>query len=77
MSYIKKIEIYKILNSDFVTPLSVAPKEKNAKYINSDFIFLFDDQVWVRNRDNEDEYALAIYSPEFVRLNTMLFEKVR
>jgi hypothetical protein len=77
MSYTKVIEIYKILNSDFVTPLAEAP-EKKATYIDGDLVIIFDDKVWVENHDNGvDEYSLALYSPSFVRLNKMLFEKIQ
>lgn len=79
MSYEKKIEIYKILDSNFVTPLAKKPNDDKASYIDGDLIIIFDEQVWVKNRDNQDddEYSLAVYPPAFVRVNTKLFEKIR
>ena len=78
MSYTKVIEIYKILNSDFVTPLAEAPEEKKAKYIDGDLVIIFDNEVWVEDHNNgTDEYSKAVYSPAFVRLNKMLFEKIQ
>ncbi len=73
----KKIEIYKILNSNFVTPISGDPT-KTVSYIDNDFVFIFDNQVWVRNRNSgvDDDYSLAIYPPEFVRFNKSLFDKL-
>jgi hypothetical protein len=77
MSYTKKIEVYKILNDEFVTPLACAPETKKAQYYKGDFLYIIDNQVWVTNNNllEEDEYSLAIYSPAFVRMNPSIFEK--
>ena len=80
MDYTKKIEIYRIINAEFVTPLAIAPEEKRAKYNEGDFVIIINntDFVWVTNRDGvtEDEYALAVFSPAFVRMNPGIFEKI-
>lgn len=79
MAYTKKIEVYKIINAEFVTPLACAPETKKADYQNGDFLFIIDNQVWVTNNDlvELDEYSMAVYSPAFVRMNTTLFKKVK
>jgi hypothetical protein len=79
MGYTLKIEVYRLINDEFVTPLACDPETKKASYCVGDFLFIFDNQVWVTNHDlvGNDEYSLAIYSPAFVRMNTSLFEKIK
>jgi hypothetical protein len=75
MSYEKNIEIYKLI-ANFNIPLASNPTQKANDNIG-DLIFIFDDQVWIRdwNDDREEQFALAVYSPEFVRMNPSIFEK--
>jgi hypothetical protein len=79
MGYTLKIEIYRIINEEFVTPLACDPEIKKAGYYNGDFLFIIDNEVWVTNNNliENDEYSLAVYSPAFVRMNTTLFEKIK
>ena len=43
-----------------------------------DLVVIFDNQVWVRNwcDNHENEFVRAIYSPEFVRINPNIFDKL-
>jgi hypothetical protein len=79
MGYIKKIEIYKIINAEFATPLACDPEIRKAGYNKGDFVFIIENEVWVTNNNllEDDAYSLAIYSPGFVRMNTSLFEKIK
>lgn len=45
MSYTKLIEVYKITNSDFVSPLAIAPATQTYKHKMGDFIFIIDSNV--------------------------------
>ena len=78
MSYVKKIEVYEILDENFVTPLAVAPDDEEANYKSADLVIIVDDQVWVKNRDNQDDnvFSLAVYPTAFVRANPTLFHKI-
>jgi hypothetical protein len=78
MTYTKKIEVYKIINAEFVTPLAVDPEVQRAAYDEGDFLFIIENEVWVTNNKlmENNEYSLAIYSQGFVRMNTTLFEKI-
>jgi hypothetical protein len=74
-SYLKDIEVYK-LKENLKTPISESPNEIANNGIG-DLVVIFDNQVWVRNwNDNhQNEFVRAIYSPEFVRINTNIFDK--
>lgn len=75
MNYTKNIEIYKIIEN-FKTPTASNPSEC-AKCGIGDLLLIFDDEVWIKNwSDIKNEYVKAIYSPEFVRINLAIFEKV-
>ena len=82
MSYTKIIEIYRITNCDFVSPLAIAPATQVYRHDVGDFLFIIDNAVWIKNTRitsdelNPDEYSQAAYSPEFVRINNKLFEKI-
>ena len=78
MNYSTNIEVYKLLNALFRTPLKEAPEGLQANYIEGDLIIIMDNCVWVKNRerDGDNNYSLAIYGPEFVRINPTLFQKV-
>lgn len=77
MGYTLKIEQYKILKEEFVTPLAEAPRGLTVSHKKNDPVFIIGDDVWVKNYniDEDDTYSKAIYSPEFVRINPWLFEK--
>jgi hypothetical protein len=82
MKHILKIEIYKILKEEFVTPLAEAPVDLTANYHKNDIIIIIGEEAWVTNRnletdETDDIYSLAVYSPEFVRINPWLFKKVK
>ena len=81
MSYTKLIEVYRITNCDFVSPLAVAPATQAYKHKMGDFIFIIVGNVWIKNgetntEENPNQYSLAAYSAEFVKLNKFLFEKI-
>lgn len=78
MSYSKNIEVYILLNALFRTPLAESPEKEQANYIEGDLVIIVNNTVWVKNRkeDGDDNYSQAIYTPEFVRINPMLFKKI-
>lgn len=75
MSYEKNIEVYKF-KANIVTPLASDP-HKHAECGLGDLVVIIDRDVWVRdwNSEREEQFALAIYSPEFVRINPLIFDK--
>jgi hypothetical protein len=75
MGYVKNIEIYKVV-VNFNSPLASNPS-KIANCSLGDFVLIFDDEVWVKNwnDDQEEQFAKAVYSPEFVKMNPSIFEK--
>jgi hypothetical protein len=77
-NYSTNIEVYMILNALFRTPLKEAPEGLQANYIEGDLVIIMDDNVWVKNRerDGDNNYSLAVYTPAFVRINPTLFKKV-
>lgn len=78
MEYQIKIEIYKILIKKFKTPLYEAPEEMTAQYEKGDYVIIIGQDVWVTNHHlEEDTYSKAIYSPAFVRINPLIFGKVK
>ena len=70
------IEIY-VLISELKTPLYNCP-EKTANCSVSDFIFIIDEEVWIRDysMDIKEQFSQASYSPEFVRLNPTIFKLI-
>lgn len=76
MGYEKKIEIYKVIQN-FKTPLASNPKQV-ANCSLGDYLVIMDDEVWIRdwNDNREEQFAKAVYSPEFVRMNQNIFEKI-
>lgn len=76
MSYDKSIEIYEQIGN-FVSPLASNPK-KHATCTVGDIIIIIDRDVWVRNWDidKDEQFSLAYYTPEFVRLNPNIFKKL-
>ena len=75
MGYNRNIEIYK-LKENFKSPLASSP-EKCADHGMGDPIIIIDDEVWILDWNNlpTEQYAKAIYSPTFVRMNNNIFEK--
>lgn len=75
MPYEKKIEVYKV-KENFNSPLASNPS-KVASCTIGDFVIIIDDEVWVRdwNAQREEQFAMAIYTPEFVRINPFIFEQ--
>lgn len=81
MLYTKLIEVYKITNCDFVSPLAIAPATQTYKHKMGDFIFIIDGNVWIKDGKTNTEktpnqYSLAAYSAKFVAINKFLFEKI-
>lgn len=76
MGYEKKIEIYKIIQ-EFNTPLASNPNQL-ANSGNGNHVVIIEEEVWIADFNNrrEEQFAKAIYSPEFVRKNGVLFEKI-
>ena len=75
MAYEKNIEIYKI-KGDLNTPLASNPSTPASCGVG-DIIIIFDDEVWVRNWNDEcpNQFAKAVYNPDFVRMNLNIFDK--
>jgi hypothetical protein len=75
MPYKKNIEVYEQI-ANFRTPLAETTN-KIADCNIGDFVIIINNEVWVRNwnNDNENEFSLAVYSPAFVRINTEIFKK--
>lgn len=84
MSYSTKIEIYRIKNAEFVTPLAQAPESKIARHSVGDFVIVINNEVWVKDKSatytgesiDRDDYQKAVYSPAFVRINPSIFERI-
>jgi hypothetical protein len=76
MSYEKSIEVYRF-KENIVTPLASNP-DKNADCGLGDLVLIIDRDVWVRdwNAEREEQFAKAIYGPEFVRINPQIFDKL-
>jgi len=70
------IETY-VLISELKTPLYNCP-EKTACCNVGDFIFIIDEEVWIRDytKEYKEQFSQASYSPEFVRLNTTIFKAI-
>ena len=75
MGYEKNIEVYKI-KENFNTPLASNPSTPASCGVG-DIVIIFDDEVWVRdwNDDRKEQFAKAVYNPDFVRMNTNIFDK--
>lgn len=75
MSYEKNIEVYKI-KENIVTPLASDPK-MHAECGLGDLVLIIDNEVWIRDwvAGRPEQFAKAIYSPEFVRFNPLIFER--
>jgi len=74
-SNIRNIEIFKI-KSEFQTPLRSSYEIANCKI--GDYILIIDEIVWVQdtNETRQEQYAEAIYTPQFVRVNPKMFQKL-
>ena len=77
MAYELKIEIYRIQEDKFASPLAEAPEDLSIHHNKNDVILIIGKDVWVKDYNNEepDTYRKAIYSPEFIKINPWLFEK--
>ncbi len=79
MSYTRRIEIYEIINGEFVTPLASCPSEP-AGCGMGDKVLIIDDEVWVTDyssiKNEGHNFAKAIYSPAFVRMNKGIFKLI-
>lgn len=88
MSYNRQIEIFKIKTEEFISPLAESPSNESRKHLKDDLVFIIDNKVWIKDRESfiipdsgkeitpKHEYVLAAYSPEFVRLNSSIFQEV-
>jgi len=83
MAYNRNIEIYKI-KVDFVIPLAESPI-LDANCDIGDFVFIIDDEVWIRHwrtakdaadDNHENRFSKANCNIQFVRANKGLFEKI-
>ena len=76
MCYVKNIEIYKI-KDNVVTPLASSPSE-SANCSIGDYLIIIDKKVWIKdwNDDRKEQFAMANYSEDFVKMNPSLFEQI-
>ena len=72
----RNVEIYQLIG-DIITPLSGCVNKFSTTH-KGDFVLIIDDSVWIQDNciDAKEQYAHAGYSPEFVRINTVLFKKI-
>lgn len=75
MDYVKNIEIYRI-KAEFYSPLASNPN-KAANCSLGDTVVIIDGIVYIRdwNDEREEQFAQALYSAEFVKLNPNIFDK--
>jgi hypothetical protein len=75
MAYEQDIEVYK-QKVNFNSPLASNPN-KCATCCVGDLIVIIEGVVWVRDwsDDRKEQFAQAVYSPEFVRINPSIFDK--
>lgn len=85
MSHICNIQIFRIKNTEFVTPLACSPDKEICKHKVGDLAIIVEDCVWVKNHnakfvpksgDIKSVYVKAVYSPAFVRINPSIFEEI-
>ena len=76
MNYIKKINIYEIRDNISI-PLMSNPNEI-ADCSIGDMIIVIDDNVWVRDWNNNrvEQHALANISESFIIMNSNIFNKL-
>lgn len=79
MTYTSKIEMFKIIKSNFCSPLAGAPDKEYIMHRGGDWVMIIENSVWVKNTKSpdENEFVLVVYSPAFVRMNVSIFEKIK